>query len=86
MSESELANPPGTEVIYESFEFSQAVVAGGRVDVAGQVGLVPDSRTVSDVSSECFPARYPVRAVVRVGASVLPRLELELHASEIVGD
>ena len=29
MSELRLINPPGTEAIYKSFRFSEAVVAGG---------------------------------------------------------
>ena len=42
MSEVKLVNPPGTEAIYKSYKFSQATVAGGFVEVAGQVGLGPD--------------------------------------------
>ena len=42
MSQVKLVNPKGTEAIYESYKFSQATVAGGFVEVAGQVGLGPD--------------------------------------------
>ena len=42
MSDVKLVNPPGTEAIYESYKFSQATVAGGFVEVSGQVGLAAD--------------------------------------------
>lgn len=35
----ELINPPGTEAIYESMKFSQAVKAGEMIWVSGQVGM-----------------------------------------------
>ncbi len=34
-----LINPPGTEAIYESMQFSQAVRSGNTVWVSGQVGM-----------------------------------------------
>lgn len=37
-----LINPPGTERIYESWQFSQAVRVGDTVWVSGQVGMGPD--------------------------------------------
>lgn len=52
MADLKRINPPGTEGIYESFKFSQAVVANGRVEVAGQVGLAPDLTIPDDVSEQ----------------------------------
>ena len=35
----ELINPPGTEIVYQSMQFSQAVRVGDMVWVSGQVGV-----------------------------------------------
>ncbi len=35
----QLINPPGTETIYESWKFSQAVKSGDTIWVSGQVGM-----------------------------------------------
>ncbi len=35
----ELINPPGTEQIYKSMQFSQAVKSGDTIHVSGQVGV-----------------------------------------------
>ncbi len=35
----ELINPPGTEQIYKSMQFSQAVKSGNTIYVSGQVGV-----------------------------------------------
>ena len=40
MAKIRLVNPPGTEAIYASYKFSQAVVAEGRVDVLAAWSLV----------------------------------------------
>ena len=39
MSDKMLINPKGTEAIYESMQFSQAVKAGNMIWVSGQVGM-----------------------------------------------
>lgn len=52
MASIALVNPKGTEGIYEAYKFSQAVVANGRVDVAGQVGLGADFSIPEDIKSQ----------------------------------
>jgi enamine deaminase RidA (YjgF/YER057c/UK114 family) len=71
MSEPKLVNPPGTESIYESFKFSQAVVAGNRVEVAGQVGVGPDFQIPDDVREQARFAFTNLRNVLEAAGSSL---------------
>lgn len=52
MADVELINPPGTEAIYHSYKFSQATVAGGFVEVSGQVGLAADFSVPDDIREQ----------------------------------
>ncbi len=71
MSEIKLINPPGTEAMYENFRFSQAVVAGGRVDVAGQVGMNSDFSVPEDVAEQARLAYTNLRSVLEAAGSSL---------------
>lgn len=71
MTKKRLVNPPGTEAIYESYKFSQAVVAGGRVDVAGQVGLAPDFSIPDDIASQTRNAFTNLKNVLEAAGSSL---------------
>jgi reactive intermediate/imine deaminase len=84
MSEIELVNPPGTEAIYESFKFSQAVVAGGRVDVAGQVGLDPDMKVPDDIAAQARYAFENLKTVLEAAGSSLAEVtQLTMYLTDI---
>ena len=71
MSARTLINPPGTEAIYKSYKFSQAVVANGRVDVAGQVGLDENFEIPDDVEAQARNAFTNVKRVLEAAGSSL---------------
>lgn len=71
MAKIRLVNPPGTEAIYSSYKFSQAVVAEGRVDVAGQVGLGVDFSIPDDIASQTRNAFTNLKHVLEAAGSSL---------------
>jgi 2-iminobutanoate/2-iminopropanoate deaminase len=71
MAKIRLVNPPGTEAIYASYKFSQAVVAEGRVDVAGQVGLGADFSIPGDIRSQTRNAFTNLKNVLEAAGSSL---------------
>ena len=84
MSELELINPPGTEAIYKSFKFSQAVVAGGRVDVAGQVGLGPDMKIPDEIDAQARYAFENLKTVLAAAGSSLAQVtQLTVYLTDI---
>ena len=76
-------NPPGTEAIYESYKFSQAVVGNGRVEVAGQVGLAPDLSIPDDVSEQARLAFTNLKNVLEASGS---SCENVLHLTQYFTD
>jgi enamine deaminase RidA (YjgF/YER057c/UK114 family) len=84
MATLELINPPGTEAIYKSYKFSQAVVANGRVEVAGQVGIGPDFAVPDDISEQARHAFSNLRNVlVAAGSSLKHVLHLTQYFTDI---
>jgi enamine deaminase RidA (YjgF/YER057c/UK114 family) len=71
MSEVKLVNPPGTEAIYESYKFSQATVAGGFVEVSGQVGLAADFSIPDDIREQARNAFTNLRNILEAAGSDL---------------
>lgn len=71
MSNLQLINPPGTEAIYKSYKFSQAVVANGRVDVAGQVGLGEDFSIPEGIADQARNAFTNLKNVLEAAGSSL---------------
>ena len=71
MAKIRLVNPPGTEAIYASYKFSQAVVAEGRVDVAGQVGVGSDFKIPDDIRSQTRNAFTNLKNVLEAAGSSL---------------
>jgi len=71
MSQVKLVNPPGTEAIYESYKFSQATVAGGFVEVSGQVGLAADFSIPDDIREQARNAFTNLRNVLEAAGSGL---------------
>ncbi|MFQ5351633.1 MAG: RidA family protein [Candidatus Binatia bacterium] len=74
MSEIKLINPAGTEAIYEAYKFSQAVVADGRVDVAGQVGIGPHMQIPDGVRDQTRLAFANLKSVLEAAGSALDRV------------
>ncbi len=84
MAERTLINPPGTEAIYKSFKFSQAVVAGGRVDVAGQVGLGPDMKIPDEIGAQARYAFENLKTVLEAAGSSLGEVtQLTVYLTDI---
>lgn len=71
MSQVKLINPPGTEAIYESYKFSQATVAGGFVEVSGQVGIAADFSIPDDIREQARNAFTNLRNVLEAAGSGL---------------
>lgn len=83
MPEVKLINPPGTEAVYKSYKFSQAVVCGDRVEVAGQVGLAPDFTVPDDVKEQARHAFTNLKNVLEAAGSSLPHV---LHLTQYFTD
>jgi enamine deaminase RidA (YjgF/YER057c/UK114 family) len=64
-------NPPGTEVIYQQFKYSQASVSDGIVEVAGQVGVAADLSIPDDVRQQARNAFSNLRNVLEAAGSDL---------------
>jgi enamine deaminase RidA (YjgF/YER057c/UK114 family) len=69
-------NPPGTEVLYENWHFSQAVQQGDTVWVSGQVGFGKDG-TPEDLESQARIAFQNLERVLSAaGASLKDIVDL----------
>ncbi len=79
MSKLSLINPPGSEVTYEKFKFSQAVVAGGRVEVAGTVGIRDDYSIAEDVGEQARQAFANLKRTLEASGSDLAHV---LHLTQ----
>ena len=66
-----LVNPKGTEAIYNAYKFSQAVVANGRVDVAGQVGLGADFSIPDEIRGQTRNALTNLKNILEAAGSSL---------------
>lgn len=64
-------NPPGTEVIYKNFKFSQATVCDGVVEVAGQVGMAADFSVPDDIRVQARNAFTNLKNVLEAAGSDL---------------
>lgn len=83
MSKVELINPPGTEAIYESYKFSQATVAGGFVEVAGQVGLGADFSIPEGIREQARNAFTNLANVLEAAGSGLAQV---MHLTQYFTD
>lgn len=71
-----LVNPPGTEGLYRSWHFSQAVRVGDTIWVSGQVGSGPKG-VVSGIEAQARLAFENLRAVLaEAGAGLADVVEL----------
>jgi len=64
-------NPPGAEEIAKAYKFSQAVVAGDRVDVSGQVGITSDMQISEDITEQARQAFVNLKTVLEAAGSSL---------------
>ena len=74
MASIRLVNPPGSEAVYNSFKFSQAVVANGRVDVAGQVGVATDFSIPGDIRGQTRNAFTNLKNILEAAGSSLEQV------------
>jgi len=83
MPEIKLVNPPGTEAIYESYKFSQATVAGGFVEVSGQVGLAADFSIPDGIREQARNAFTNLKNVLEASGSDLAHV---MHLTQYFTD
>jgi enamine deaminase RidA (YjgF/YER057c/UK114 family) len=72
-----LINPPGTEELYNTWQYSQAVRVGNIVFISGQLGIGPDGQPGNSIEEQ---SRYAMQNLVRIletmGATVADIVEL----------
>jgi enamine deaminase RidA (YjgF/YER057c/UK114 family) len=83
MADVRLVNPPGSEAIYQSYKFSQATVAGGFVEVSGQVGLAADFSIPDDIREQARNAFTNVKNVLEAAGSGLAQV---MHLTQYFTD
>lgn len=85
MPKTKMIDPPGTESVREAFKFSQAAVAGGRVEVSGQVGVrMEDMHIPNDMREQARQAFKNLKTVLEAAGSSLPNvLHLTLYTTDI---
>lgn len=83
MADVKLVNPAGTEAIYKNYKFSQATVAGGFVEVAGQVGLAVDFSIPDDIRSQARNAFTNLAHVLDAAGSDLSHV---MHLTQYFTD
>lgn len=73
----QLINPKGTEVIYESLRFSQAVRSGDTVWVSGQVGIDENLKPAEGIEKQARLAFQGLKSVLEeAGADLSDIVEL----------
>ena len=76
-SQKVLINPPGTEVIYENWKFSQAVRVGDMVWVSGQVGIDENMQVGEGLEAQARLAFQNLeRVLAAAGASLADVVEI----------
>jgi enamine deaminase RidA (YjgF/YER057c/UK114 family) len=78
-----LVNPPGTEALYESWKFSQAVRVGDTVWVSGQVGTGPDGIPAKIDEQARFAFENLKTVLAAAGASLGDVVELVTYHTDI---
>ena len=72
-----LINPPGTEGIYESMQFSQAVRMGQMIWISGQVGMDEKFQMAEGIEAQARQAFQNLKKVLEeAGASIEDVVEL----------
>jgi len=79
----QLVNPPGTEALYASWKFSQAVRVGDTVWVSGQVGM-GEKGIAADVADQARTAFGNLaRVLAEAGASLGDVVELVSYHTDL---
>lgn len=83
--QKELINPPGSEEIYRTWQFSQGVRSGRMLWVSGQVGVDPESGTVpEDVEAQArFALRHLEGVIAEAGGSLSDVVELVTYHTDM---
>ena len=77
MAKKTLINPPGTEVIYDNWHFSQAVRVGDTVWVSGQVGIGEDMQPAEGIEAQARLAFQSLeRILAEAGGSLADIVEI----------
>ncbi len=85
-TERQLINPAGTEFIYQSMQFSQAVRAGNMVWVSGQVGMDEHLHMGEGLEAQARQAfRNLERVLAAAGASLADVVELITYHTDMNG-
>jgi enamine deaminase RidA (YjgF/YER057c/UK114 family) len=70
-------NPPGTEKIYEQWQFSQAVRVGDTIWVSGQVGMDHEGKIPAGIEAQTKLAFESLKAILEhAGSSLADVVEL----------
>lgn len=67
----QLINPPGTEVVYERMQFSQAVRAGDLLWVSGQTGIDENFKAAEGIENQARLAFQGVQRVIEAAGGTL---------------
>ncbi|PIP40483.1 MAG: hypothetical protein COX19_05650 [Desulfobacterales bacterium CG23_combo_of_CG06-09_8_20_14_all_51_8] len=75
--QKKLINPAGTEVIYDSMQFSQAVQVGGMIWISGQVGMNEKFEMAEGIEAQTRQAFINLKRVLdEAGGSLEDIVEL----------
>jgi enamine deaminase RidA (YjgF/YER057c/UK114 family) len=66
-----LINPPGTEAIYQQWQFSQAVQVGETVWVSGQVGIDHEGKVPAGIEAQTKLAFENLKGVLAAAGAAL---------------
>lgn len=83
--QKELINPPGSEEIYRTWQFSQGVRSGRMLWVSGQVGVDPETGSVpEDIESQArFALRHLESVIAEAGGSLSDVVELVTYHTDM---
>jgi enamine deaminase RidA (YjgF/YER057c/UK114 family) len=77
MAKKTLINPPGTEMIYDNWHFSQATRVGDTVWVSGQVGIGEDMQPAEGIEAQTRLAFQSLeRILAEAGGSLTDIVEI----------
>lgn len=75
--QKKLINPVGTEIIYDSMQFSQAVQVGGMIWISGQVGMNEKFEMAEGIEAQARQAFINLKRVLgEAGGSLEDIVEL----------
>ena len=82
--EKELINPEGTEVIYQTMKFSQAVKVGNMIWVSGQVGVDESFKPAEGIEAQARLAFKNLQQVLKTaGVDLSDIVELVTYHTDM---